>query len=144
MPQKFLYHPPLKPSKIPAINFTFLFPMLTPDQNTIVYLMFLNGILFLGLNFIAYSLVFPGPKGSKRIGYVLIVTVILVITAQQEYQSLIYFEFAPGEAQKILLFGMILPVFLISAVYYRLKKNYLEKKSQRISKTSRGEKNAPD
>jgi hypothetical protein len=118
--------------------------MLTPDQNTIVYLMFLNGILFLGLNFIAYSLVFPGPKGSKRIGYVLIVTVILVITAQQEFQSLIYFKFALDEAQKILLFGMILPAFLISAVYYRLKKNYLEKKSQRIPKTSRGEKNAPD
>jgi len=118
--------------------------MLTPDQNTIVYLMFLNGILFLGLNFIACSLVFPGPKGSKRIGYVLIVTVILVVSTQQEYQSLLYFSFAPDAAQNILLFGMILPVFLISAVYYRLKKNHLEKKSQMKTKTSSGEKNAPD
>ena len=101
--------------------------MLTPDQNTIVYLMFLNGILFLGLNFIACSIVFPGPKGSKRIGYVLIVSVILVVSAQQEYQALLYFDFAPGDAQKILLFGMIFPVFLISTVYYRLKKNHLEK-----------------
>ena len=96
--------------------------MLTPDQNTIVYLMFLNGILFLGLNFIACSIVFPGPKGSKRIGYVLIVSVILVVSAQQEYQALLYFNFAPDDVQKILLFGMIFPVFLISIVYYRLKK----------------------
>jgi hypothetical protein len=64
--------------------------MLTPDQNTIVYLMFLNGILFLGLNFVAFSIVFPGPKGSKRIGYVLIVTVILVVAAQQEYQPALF------------------------------------------------------
>ncbi len=118
--------------------------MLTPDQNTIVYLMFLNGVLFLGLNFIAYSMVFPGPKGSKRIGYVLIVTVILVVSAQQEYQSLLYFKFAPGEAQKILLFGMISPVFMISAVYYRLKKNHLEKRQRQGDKLSRGKKNATD
>ncbi len=118
--------------------------MLTPDQNTIVYLMFLNGILFLGLNFIAYSFVFPGTKGSKRIGYVLIVTVALVVSAQQEYQSLLYFNFAPNEAQKILIFGMIFPVFLISAVYYRLKKNHLENQSQTKTKTVRGEKNESD
>ncbi len=106
--------------------------MLTPDQNTIVYLMFLNGILFLGLNFIACSIVFPGPKGSKRIGYVLIVSVILVVSAQQEYQALLYFNITPGDAQNILLFGMIFPVFLISTVYYRIKKNRLEKiQSQR-------------
>ena len=46
---------------------------------------------------------------------------------------LLYFSYSPGEAQKILLFGMILPVFLISAVYYRLKKNHLEKKSPKTS-----------
>ena len=114
--------------------------MLTPDQNTIVYLMFLNGILFLGLNFIAYSIVFPGPKGSKRIGYVLIVSVILVVSTQQEYQSLLYFQFAPDSAQKILLFGMIFPVFLISTVYYRLKKNHLEKNLRQGTRPSRGEK----
>lgn len=118
--------------------------MLTPDQNTIVYLMFLNGILFLGLNFIAFSMVFPGPKGSKRIGYVLIVTVILVVSAQQEYQSLLYFNFSPGDAQNILLFGMIFPVFLISAVYYRLKKKHLENKSRTGIKNSSEEKNASD
>jgi hypothetical protein len=118
--------------------------MLSPDQNTIVYLMFLNGVLFLGLNFIAYSMVFPGPKGSKRIGYVLIVSVILVVVTQQQYQSLLYFKFAPGEAQKIILFGMIFPVFLISAVYYRLKKNHLEKKLRAGREISRGEKNALD
>jgi len=113
--------------------------MLTPDQNTIVYLMFLNGILFLGLNFIVHSIVFPGGKGSKRIGYVLIVSVILVVSAQQEYQALLYFDFASGDAQNILLFGMIFPVFLISAVYYRLKKNHLEKDPRPRGKTSRGE-----
>jgi hypothetical protein len=118
--------------------------MLTPDQNTIVYLMFLNGILFLGLNFVAFSIVFPGPKGSKRIGYVLIVTVILVVAAQQEYQSLLYFKFAPSNAQNILLFGMIFPVFLVSTVYYRLKKNHLENKSRPGTKTPRGEKYESD
>jgi len=118
--------------------------MLTGDQNTIVYLMFLNGILFLGLNFIAYSIVFPGPKGSKRIGYVLIVSVILVVSAQQEYQALLYFNFAPDNAQKILLFGMICPVFLISTVYYRLKKNRLEKNLSSEKKPPRGEKHETD
>lgn len=118
--------------------------MLTPDQNTIVYLIFLNGILFLGLNFIAYSILFPGPKGSKRIGYVLIVSVILVVSTQQEYQSLLYFKFPPGDAQKILLFGMIFPVFLISTVYYRLKKNHLEKILRSEKKPARGEKNETD
>lgn len=118
--------------------------MLTPDQNTIVYLMFLNGILFLGLNFIACSIVFPGPKGSKRIGYVLIVSVILVVSTQQEYQALLYFNFEPDDVQKILLFGMIFPVFLISTVYYRLKKNHLEKNLRSGKKPSRGEKNETD
>lgn len=118
--------------------------MLTPDQNTIVYLMFLNGILFLGLNFIAFSIVFPGSRGSKRIGYVLIVTVILVVSVQQEYQCLLFYKFAPGDAQNILLFGMIFPVFLISIVYYRLKKNHLENISPSGTKTTQGEKNASD
>jgi hypothetical protein len=101
--------------------------MLTQDQNTIVYLMFLNGILFLGLNFIAYSLVFPGPRGSKRLGYILIVSAILAFTTQFEYRALLLFDIDPGKVQKILIFGMISPVFLISLVYYRYKKNCLEK-----------------
>ena len=101
--------------------------MLTQDQNTIIYLMFLNGILFLGLNFIAYSLVFPGPKGSKRIGYVLIVAAVLAFFTQLEYRALLLFDFNPGEVQKILLLGMVIPVFLVSMVYYRIKKNRMEK-----------------
>jgi Ca2+/Na+ antiporter len=101
--------------------------MLTQDQNTIIYLMFLNGILFLGLNFIAYSLVFPGPKGSKRLGYILIVSAILAFSTQLQYRALLLFDFQPGQVQKILLFGMISPVFLISVVYYRIKKNYQQK-----------------
>ena len=101
--------------------------MLTADQNTIVYLMFLNGILFLGLNFIAYSIVFPGTKRSKRIGYVLIISVILVVSVQQEYQALLYFKVSSSDSKNILLFGMILPVFLLSTVYYRFKNNFLIK-----------------
>jgi len=104
--------------------------MLTQDQNTIIYLMFLNGILFLGLNFIAYSLVFPGPKGSKRLGYIFIVSFILVFATQFEYRALLLFNFQPEQVQKILLFGMIFPVFLISIVYYRMKRNHLEKKKR--------------
>jgi len=106
--------------------------MLTQNQNTIIYLMFLNGILFLGLNFIAYSIVFPGGKGSKRIGYVLIVSFILAFSTQFEYRALLLFDFEPGKVQKILLFGMIFPVFLISIVYYRIKKNHLEKQKHSL------------
>lgn len=107
--------------------------MLTQDQNTIVYLMFLNGILFLGLNFIAYSLVFPGPKGSKRLGYILIVAFILAFATQFEYRALLLFDIEPNKVQKILLFGMISPVFLISIVYYRMKRNHLEKKKRSLT-----------
>lgn len=114
--------------------------MLTQDQNTIIYLMFLNGILFLGLNFIAHSIVFPGGKGSKRIGYVLIVSFILAFLTQFEYRALLLFDFEPGKVQKILLFGMIFPVFLISIVYYRIKRNYLEK-DKRSLKPPHQEKN---
>lgn len=116
--------------------------MLTQDQNTIIYLMLLNGILFLGLNFIAYSLVFPGPRRSKRIGYVLIVAAILAFSTQQEYRALLLFDFDPGQVQKILLFGMIFPVFLVSIVYYRINKNRLEKKALAI--TSYPENNETD
>lgn len=116
--------------------------MLTQDQNTIVYLMFLNGILFLGLNFIAHSIVFPGPKGSKRIGYALIVAVILAFGVQMEYRSLIHLNFAPEKSQQILLFGFAFPVFLISIVYYRIKKNRLEK-SNRPQKSPSEEKHGP-
>lgn len=112
--------------------------MLAQDQNTIIYLMFLNGILFLGLNFIAHSMVFPGGKGSKRIGYVLIVSAILAFSTQLEYRALLLFGFEPGKVQRILLFGMIFPVFLISIVYYRIKRNHLEKKKRSLTTPHQG------
>ncbi len=102
--------------------------MLTQTQNIIIFLMFLTGILFLGLNFIACSIVFPGPKGSKRIGYVLILAVILAFLVQQQHQALGSLDFSPGQSRQILLLGMVLPVFTLSLVYYRVKKKRLERK----------------
>ena len=97
--------------------------MLTQTQNFIVYLMFLNGILFLGLNFVAYSIVFPGKKGSKRIGYVLIVAALLAFGITQEYRLLFDLEFEHAGILKILLGGFVLPIFLISLVYYRIQRS---------------------
>ncbi len=91
--------------------------------------MLLNGILFLGLNFIAYSFVFPGPKGSKRVGYVLLVAAALAFVVQLEYRTLLSLDFEPQAGRQILLFGFALPVFLISIVYYRVKRNRMEKKT---------------
>ena len=85
--------------------------------------MFLNGILFLGLNFVAYSIVFPGKKGSKRIGYVLIVTALLAFGIAQEYRLLFDLEFEHAGILKILLGGFVLPIFLISLVYYRIQRS---------------------
>jgi len=99
----------------------------TQNQNFIVYLMFLNGLLFLGLNFIAYSIVFPGPKGSKRLGYLLIVAVLVALMVTQEYHLLVQMEFPATSAQYILLGGFILPVFLVSLVYYRIQRSQQEK-----------------
>ena len=96
--------------------------MVNPEQSHIVYLMFLNGILFLGLNFIAYSMAFPGGKGSKRIGYVLIVAVILAYTVTQEFRYMVELGFDSSWTRNILLGGFVTPVFLISLVYYRIKK----------------------
>ncbi|MFQ5444548.1 MAG: hypothetical protein ACE5EK_08020, partial [Nitrospinales bacterium] len=91
--------------------------------NTIVLLMFLNGILFLGLNFVAYSIVNPGGRGSKRTGYVLIVIVILMVCSQQEFRALGSLDFSPKDAGKILFVGFITPVFLCSLAYYRWQRN---------------------
>ena len=102
---------------------------MTPEQNTVIYLMALNGLLFLGLNFIAYSLVFPGPRGSKRKGYVLIVAVLLAFLIQQAYQGLSALDFEPVISRGILLGGFVLPVFFISLVYYRLRRNREEQAS---------------
>lgn len=101
--------------------------MLTQDQNTIIYLMFLNGILLLGLNFIAYSLVFPGPRGSKRFGYMLIVSAILAVVVQQEYRTLIHLGFPEDKCGHILLFGFIIPFFAVPIAYYRIRKNKMTK-----------------
>ena len=104
--------------------------MLTPEQNTIVYLMFLSGILFMGLNFIAFAIVNPNRKESKRIGYALFVAVFLVALIQQEYQAMTRLGFIEGSAREILLGGLVLPVFVISIVYYRVKRSRLEKKQK--------------
>ena len=97
-----------------------------PAQNEIIYLMFLNGILFLGLNFIAYSLTHPGGRGSKRIGYVLIVAALLAWCVTQEFKTLMEMGFDTSKIRNILVGGFIIPVFFTSLVYYRIQKNRLK------------------
>lgn len=101
--------------------------MLTQAQNQIIYLMFLNGILFLGLNFIAYCIVFPGPKGSKRIGYLFISCGLLAWLAQLMYQGLVALDYPPDTITGLLLSGFIVPVFFISLAYYRVKRNRIDR-----------------
>ena len=105
--------------------------MLTTVQNAIVYLMFLNGTLFLGLHFIAFSIVNNGAKGSKRFGYVLLIIVFLIAIIQQEYKVMVQLSFADGDIRKILLGGFVAPVFLLSIAYYRIRRSWLEKKSNK-------------
>ena len=105
--------------------------MLTPEQNAIVYLIFLNGILFLGLNFIASSIVNRGGKGSKRIGYTLLITVFLVAVIQQEYDVMAQLGFTDGNIRKILLGGFVAPVFLLSIAYYRIRRPQLGNESNK-------------
>lgn len=114
--------------------------MLNPAQNQIVYLMLLNGLLFLGLNFVARAIVFPGGPGSKKLGYVLITTVGLVLCITQELDVLIDMEFPAAAARTVLLAGFAAPVFLISLVYYRIQRNRLEPSAQ--PKASHGDPNA--
>ncbi len=101
--------------------------MLNPIQNQIIYLMLLNGLLFLGLRFVACAIVFPGGPGSKKLGYVLIVTVGLVLCITQQLGLLLDLEFSPGAARAVLLGGFAAPVFLISLVVYRIKRTRMEK-----------------
>lgn len=101
--------------------------MLTQAQNQIIYLMFLNGVLFLGLNFVAYSIVFPGPKGSKRIGYLFISCGLMAYLTQLMSQGLIALDYPPDSITGLLLSGFIVPVFFISLAYYRIKRNRMEK-----------------
>ena len=104
--------------------------MLTQAQNQIIYLMFLNGLLFLGLNFIAYSIVFPGPKGSKRIGYMFISCGLLAYLVQQIYQGMIALDYPQENVSGLILSGLVTPVFFVSIFYYRIKRNRLEKEQQ--------------
>ena len=107
--------------------------VLTLEQNAIVYLMFLNGILFLGLRFIAFTIVNHESKGSKRIGYALLTTVLLIAIIQQEYQVMVQLNFKDDDTRKILLLGCVAPIFLSSIVYYRMKRFRLESKSNQTS-----------
>ena len=103
--------------------------VLTLEQNAIVYLMFLNGILFLGLRFIAFVIVNHESRGSKRIGYALLMTVLLIALIQQEYQVMTQLNFNDGDIRKILLLGCVAPIFLSSIAYYRMKRFRRESKS---------------
>lgn len=103
--------------------------MLNPSQNQIVYLMLLNGLLFLGLNFVANALVFPGGRGSKKLGYVLFVVVGLILCIAQELDILLEMEFPMATARTVLLAGFAAPVFLVSLVYFRIKRSRMEQSS---------------
>ena len=98
-----------------------------PAQNQIIYLMFLNGILFLGLNFIAYSITHPGGRGSKRLGYVLIVAALLAWDVTQEFKTLMEMGFEASKIRNILVGGFVIPVFFTSLVYFRIQKNRLKR-----------------
>ena len=93
--------------------------------------MFLSGILFMGLNFIAFAIVNPNRKESKRIGYALFTAVFLVALIQQEYQAMTRLGFTEDGTREILIGGFVLPVFVISIVYYRIKRSRLEKKQKK-------------
>ena len=101
--------------------------MLNPAQNQIIYLMLLNGLMFLGLKFVAYGIIFPGGPGSKKLGYVLMATVGLVLCITQQLELLLDLEFSPKAARTVLLGGFAAPVFLLFLVYYRIKRARLEK-----------------
>lgn len=84
--------------------------------------MFLNGVLFLGLNFLAHWLVHPGPKNSKRKGYAAIIAAVMIFCAQQEYHALLAYGINANKVRGVLMGGFILPVFFISLAWYRIKK----------------------
>ena len=104
--------------------------MLTQAQNQIIYLMFLNGLLFLGLNFIAYSILFPGTKGSKRIGYMFITCGLLAFLVQQLYQGMVALDYPQENVNGLILSGFVVPVFFVSLFYYRIKRNRIDKEQE--------------
>lgn len=97
------------------------------NLNIVVYLMLLSGILFLGLSVVAKGIINPGPKGSKKSGYIFILTAFLLLCVQQEYRSLVQLGFAEERIWKILA-GLIIPVFFLNLVYYRYRKRSLAEK----------------
>ncbi len=104
--------------------------MLTQAQNQIIYLMFLNGLLFMGLNFIAYSIIFPGGKGSKRVGYMFITCGMLAFLVQQIYQGMAALDYPPDKLNGLILSGFVVPIFFLSLFYYRIKRNRIEKNQE--------------
>jgi len=100
--------------------------LLNPAQNQVLYLMFLNGLLFLGLNYVARIIVFPGGRGSKKLGYMLLIIVGLVLCITQELDILLEMKFPAKAAQAVLLGGFAAPIFLISVVYFRIKRSQIE------------------
>ena len=101
--------------------------LLTQAQNQIIYLMFLNGLLFLGLNFVAYSIIFPGTKGSKRRGYMFIACGLLAFLVQQLYQGMVALDYPKENVNGLILSGFVIPIFFVSLFYYRIKRNRIEK-----------------
>ena len=148
LPLTLSQYPPLVRGFIPIdeiVTITVLLPfqevvLLNPTQNQIIYLMFLNGLLFLGLNFVAHAIVFPGGPGSKKLGYLLFTTVALILCITQEMDILIDLKFPASSARTVLVIGFAAPVFLISLVYYRIKRYRLEQSTQ--PKVSDGDPNA--
>ena len=104
--------------------------MFTQAQNQIIYLMFLNGLLFLGLNFVAYSIIFPGPKGSKRMGYMFITCGLLAYLVQQLHQGMIALDYPQEKVSGLILSGFVIPIFFVSLFYYRIKRNRIEKQQE--------------
>jgi hypothetical protein len=113
---------------------------MNPAQNQVIYLMFLNGLLFLGLNYVARIIVYPGGRGSKKLGYMLLITVGLVLCITQELDILLEMKFPAETAQAVLLAGFAVPVFLISLVYFRIKRSRIE--SLGSTRPTQGERNA--
>jgi hypothetical protein len=87
--------------------------------------MFLNGILFTGINIIAHTIIYPGTKESKKKGYAFLLAAILVLCVQQEYRVLIQMGFTPSGTRKILT-GFIIPVFALHLIFYRSRVNKKE------------------
>ncbi|QPJ65437.1 MAG: RTA1 domain-containing protein [Candidatus Nitrohelix vancouverensis] len=112
--------------------------MLSHTQNSVVYLMFLSGLLFLGLNFVASCMVNPGPKRGKRFGYLFIVVALLTFLIQEEYSVMLSLDFTREMARNILLAGLSLPVFFISLFYYRVKAKREKQSTTQSIETTHG------